>query len=286
MKSITKTSKSFSPDPRGLYPPGSLTWQINRESALLLGGLRALTMQIAHPLVAQGVYEHSRFREEPLGRLLRTLMRMLTIGFGTRAEGEQAAAMIRAVHGRVHGRLNEAVGAYPRHHPYRADDPQLVCWVYATLIDSSIVMYELLVRPLSPGDKEAYFQESKCWAQLLGVPEALLPADYPAFCSYVQEMLAGDQTSFSAAGREVIASVFYPALRYVPRWAYAPTQFLTNGLLPSDLRRKVGFRWSPFRERAFRLLLRLMKFFYLLSPPLLRHLPQARRAARRWKNGT
>lgn len=84
----------------------------------------------------------------------------------------------------------------------------------------------------------------------------------------------------------MIGSVFYPGLRFVPRWAYALTQFLTNGLLPSNLRRKVGFHWSPFRERAFRLLLRLLKFAYRLSPPLLRHLPQARRAARRWKNGT
>ena len=280
------TNAPLSLDPRGLYPPDSLTWRINRESALLLGGLRALTMQIAHPLVAQGVYDHSHFREEPLGRLLRTLVRMLTIGFGTRAEAIQAAAMVRAVHGRVQGRLGEAVGAYPLHHPYRADDPQLMCWVYATLIDSSIVMYELLVRPLSPGDKEAYFQESKCWAQLLGVPETLLPPDYSAFRTYVQEMLAGEQTGFGTVGRDVMDSVFFPGLRFVPRWAYAPTRFLTNGLLSADLRCKLGFQWSPFRERGFRLLLRLLKFAYRLSPPLLRHLPQARRAARRWKNGT
>src|SRR5436309_8596940 len=89
----------------GLFGPGSVTWRVNREGALLLGGGRALLLQVAHPLVAAGVAAHSRFRSEPLTRLRRTLDRMLTIVFGDAVEALAAVRDIERVHSRVRGAL-------------------------------------------------------------------------------------------------------------------------------------------------------------------------------------
>lgn len=76
---------------RSLYGPGSVTWHVNREAVLLLGGGRALLLQLAHPLVAAGVAAHSNFRSQPLQRLWRTLDLTLTITFA------DAADVVRAV---------------------------------------------------------------------------------------------------------------------------------------------------------------------------------------------
>src|SRR5436309_10343098 len=91
----------------GLFGPGSVTWRVNREGALLLGGGRALLLQVAHPLVAAGVAEHSNYREDPFGRLYRTLDTVTTIVFGTTDEAHEAAARLARVHERVKGTAND-----------------------------------------------------------------------------------------------------------------------------------------------------------------------------------
>ena len=80
------------------FPPGTQTWRINKEIALLIGGGRALLMQIAHPMVAQGVADHSDFRERPLDRLFRTLFSIIQIVFAEREVAQQVAARVRTVH--------------------------------------------------------------------------------------------------------------------------------------------------------------------------------------------
>src|SRR5437899_9749022 len=102
------------PLPQSLFRPDSITWRINQEPALLLGGGRALLMQLAHPGVAAGVAEHSDFRERPLRRLLRTLELTLALTFGTRERAMAAARQINGVHRRVRGET------------YSATDPDLL----------------------------------------------------------------------------------------------------------------------------------------------------------------
>src|SRR5690606_28375812 len=105
----------------------------------------ALLMQVAHPLVARGVAEHSGYRRDRLGRLLRTLRPMYAIAFGTPAEGQAAAEGVRRLHAGVAG-----VG-------YRANDPALLAWVLATLIDTGLLMYRRFVGPLGAREAEAYY---------------------------------------------------------------------------------------------------------------------------------
>src|SRR5919201_1926980 len=97
----------------GLYGPGDVTWRVNREMVLLAGGGRALLLQVAHPRVAAGVAQHSDYREDPWGRLFRTLDLTTRIVFGDRDASRQASRRLKQVHGRVHGVTKEPGGRYP-----------------------------------------------------------------------------------------------------------------------------------------------------------------------------
>src|SRR5438067_11370819 len=97
----------------GLFGPGSLTWRVNREGVLLLGGGAALVLQVAHPLVAAGVAEHSNYREDPWGRLYRTLDLTTKIAFGSTEVAGEASARIQHVPGRVNGVTTEPGGRFP-----------------------------------------------------------------------------------------------------------------------------------------------------------------------------
>src|SRR3989440_11795741 len=86
-----------------LYPEGSITRRVNRENVLLLGGGRALLMQLAHPAIAAGVDEHSDFRARPIRRLQRTVRMTMAIVFGDGDTARAAAQAVNRVHGRVRG---------------------------------------------------------------------------------------------------------------------------------------------------------------------------------------
>src|SRR5918999_4689379 len=143
------------PDPHGATVSDiddSMMATVNRERVLLVGGQRALVMQLAHPLVAAGVDQHSDFPARALERLRRTLDLSLTLIYGTPVEAEAAAAGIRSVHERVTG---TAEGR-----SYAATDPALLLWVNATLVDTTLIVYERFVRRLSEGERRRYYLET------------------------------------------------------------------------------------------------------------------------------
>src|SRR5439155_18823090 len=109
---------------QGLFGPDSAIWRVNRESAVTLGGTCALLMQLAHPRVAAGVRDHSRFEEDTVGRLRRTLDLTMTIVFGSRRAAMHAIRLINTRHRAVKGA------------GYSALDPELLMWVHATLVYS------------------------------------------------------------------------------------------------------------------------------------------------------
>lgn len=265
----------------GLFGPGSVTWRVNREQALLLGGGCALLEQLAHPMVAAGVSDHSDFRTDPLKRLRRTLDATLAIVFGTTEEAHQAAAGIRAVHSRVQGALPEDVGRFDAGTSYRAEEPSLLAWVNATLFDTSVRTYELLFAPLSTTDLERYYRESCEVARILGVPDAQMPPTIEGFRAWWSEMLRGDDVAIGSQGRELAQAVLTPKLRFVPRPAFAPLTLFTIGLLPEPVRDRYGFRWSATKERAFRGSVAAVGTAVKALPARIRLFPQARAAERR-----
>jgi uncharacterized protein (DUF2236 family) len=263
---------------RSLYGAGSVTWQVNREAVLLVGGGRALLLQVAHPLVAAGVAAHSNFRNQPLQRLWRTLDLMLTISFGSAAQAIRAVRAIERIHGDVHGNLQQAAGPFARGRPYRANDPALLLWVYATLVDAALLVYERFVAPLPAKARLAYYTESKVGMRLFGIPEERIPRTFDDFLEYVRGMIAGRTLAVSADSREIAASILRPPLPLGIREAFQMANFFTIGLLPPVMRTRYGFSWSASQETRLEMLAAAARRFVRFLPTLVRSFPHTRLA--------
>ena len=253
--------------------PGSLSWRVGRESVLLLGGGRALILQVAQPQVAAGVGQFSNYRDDPWGRIYRTIDVTLKIVFGDPDTSRAAAEQLRRRHQRVRG-LDD------RGEPYEALDPDLLLWVQATLIDTSLLIYERYVGPLTEGERELYFEEMKLMGEPYGIPRERQPADYAAFRRYYDDMLAHGLRATDTL-RDVTDAVLRPELPFVARPAVEALRLVTVGHLPPSLRAELDLGWGPGRERLLRASAGTIRRMMPLLPGLLRHLPAARAAERR-----
>jgi uncharacterized protein (DUF2236 family) len=268
----------------GLYRPEEIFWRVNREAVLLLTGARALLLQTAHPLVAAGVADHSRFRRDPFGRLRRTLEAMLSMIYGTRAEAEAAAAGVNAAHARVRGTLRQGTRVFPAGTPYSADDPELSRWVHATLVDSAIVGFETFVRPLEPEERDVLIRESGRIGALLHIPRSHAFSGAADFDAYLLEMTTGGILEIGDDASAIAASVMHP-LRRAPRFLGYSASFASLALLPPHLRAAYQLRWGARHERAWRALRASVRTARPRLPAALRVMPHARRAEAALRRG-
>jgi uncharacterized protein (DUF2236 family) len=268
----------------GYYGPGSITWRLDRETAMLLGGNRAVLMQLAHPLIAAGVNEHSAYRSDPYGRFLRTFTLTQTIVFGTRTEARKAAQTINQRHQKVRGTLDAPAGDFSAGAAYQARDPDLLLWVHATLIDTILLLYPLLVAPLAPAEQEQYYQESLQSVRLLGLPPERCPSTLAAFHDYMHQMLTSDRLAITLAARELAALVLRPPAPFIAWPFFAATTNITIGLLPPRLREMYGYRWGPGQQVLFDTWVHSTRRTLRHLPPWLREFPAARAAEQRMAN--
>jgi uncharacterized protein (DUF2236 family) len=265
----------------GLFGPGSMTWRVNREGVLLLGGGRALILQVAHPLVAAGVAEHSNYGEDPWGRLYRTLDLTTKIVFGSTHTASEAADRIWRVHGRVHGETAEPGGRYSAGTPYDARSPELLMWVHATLVDTSLLIYTRYVGSLTNSEQRRYYDEQKLLGEQFGVPRDQQPRTFADFNRYVEEMLASDRIAVTDALRDVVDATLRPDLPFVARPLVAAMNLVTLGLLPERLREGLGMPWGPGRQRIFDASRAMVSGLLPVLPRVMRDFPPARVADRR-----
>lgn len=123
------------PGDPGLLGPDSVSWRVIGDAAAFVGGIRALVVQTAHPEVVAGVEDHSRYRDDPFGRLNRTSVYVTETTFGAIPEVEAAVTAVRAAHRPVRGRSE-------RDRPYSAGRPELAASVHNVLTDSFLVAYQ------------------------------------------------------------------------------------------------------------------------------------------------
>ncbi len=238
--------------------PASVARRINGERLVVLGWPRAILMQVAHPLIAAGVAEHSGFRSTalaPVQRLHATVTAMLGLTFGTRAEQDRVVAHIRGIHDRVHGTLREHVGPCRAGTPYSAHDPALLLWVHATLIDTSVLLFEAAVGPLTTAQRHQYCAESAPVAIALGAAPGSVPRTWDDMQEYVANTLASGALAVGSDARTIAhALLASPIVRLSGPFAWAHRQ-LTLGLLPASLREAYGFSWGPNDQRRLGALL-------------------------------
>jgi uncharacterized protein (DUF2236 family) len=265
----------------GYYGPGSVTWHVGREAVLLAGGGRAVLMQLAHPLVAAGVYQHSSYQQDPAGRFRRTFDLGQTLAFGTRSEARKAAQTINRRHKPVQGTLPAQAGEFAAGAAYSARDPELLLWVHATLIETILRVYQLLVAPLALAEQERYWQESFTSACLLGLTPAQLPPNLPAFRDYMQTMLSSNKLAVTPEARTLANLVLHPHAPLPTRPLFEATANITIGLLPPRLRDLYGYHWSAAQQFLFDAWVHSTRRTLPLLPGWLREFPRARAAEAR-----
>ncbi len=288
-------------DAAGLYGPGSEAWRLNREAALLLGaGPLAVLLQVAHPLVADGVAQHSTFMADPWARLDGTLRSYLRIVYGSGPAARGEIRRLNELHRSVAGAVSDPAAAARFGAAYTARDPELSLWVHATLVWATLVAVERWLGSVERARRASFYAETLVVARLFGVPEARLPADLDAFEAYVASMLGVDGPVHPTdTSRDLAWAILHPplapvaerggvaralgplapaaaaALRHAPRGTLTPVLVPAVGLLPASLRAELGLPWGPLERALDAWLTSAWRLWRPVFPPGVRWFPQA-----------
>ncbi len=250
------------PEVAGLFGPDSALWRVDRESLVFLGAARALLLQLSHPAVAAGVAAHSVSLNDPVGRFHRTFGTVYPMIFGTADQAFRQARRLHRRHGAVTGVLADG-------RPYAANEPAALAWVQATLVDSAALARDLVLPPLPPAEREAYWAESRRFARLFGLDPADLPASWEDFSAGMARHLGQEGfLTVTEDARRVADALFRtaPAPLRPPRWYLA----LTRRLLPPRLADGFGLPDTPADHAAADRMLGLIRRVYPRLPATLR----------------
>ena len=239
----------------GLFGPDSTTWQVMREPLLILGAGRALLMQAANPLVAQGAIDHSEYQSDPYGRLERTVEWVTVVCFGTTAEARRVTRNVNTLHRKV-------AGVVPRAHatrrwragqPYSAADRTLLRWVHASFVDTMLSAYDALVGGLTEEDRNRFVREWDAVAALMGLPDDMSWPHAQALRDYIEAEITSGAALPGPGSRLVAQTVLHPPVRTrLLRPGMDTLAFIATGLLPDRLRRAYRLHWTPAHTAAFR----------------------------------
>jgi uncharacterized protein (DUF2236 family) len=255
--------------------------RINAERIVLLGWGRAILLQLAHPLIAAGVHDHSGFRATTwaaVTRLYHTVHAMLALTFGTDVEREQALEGIRQIHHRVQGTLNTATRRFPAGTPYSAEDPDLVLWVHATLLESVPLAYERFVGPLTIAERDAYCAEAAPIAVALLARSHEVPRTWAEARAYLDRVYASGDLEVTEQARMLARAVLSPpaAAAWIAGPATWTNRIVTLGLLPLQIRRQYRFEWTRGNQRTFNALVPTLRTARRLLPRAITLWPEAR----------
>lgn len=195
------------PGDAGLFAAESPAWRIHGDfSVMMIGGISALLLQMLHPFALAGVWDHSGFRTDRIGRLRRTARFIAITTFGSTASADAAIDDVRRVHDRIHGTLPDGT-------PYDANDPALLTWVHVAEVDSFVRAFRRYgTGRLSSADEDRYFDETAIVAERLGatgVPRSR--AEVQRYYARVRPQLRADHRV-----REVAAALLAPGGQRVP----------------------------------------------------------------------
>jgi uncharacterized protein (DUF2236 family) len=225
------------PTDGGLFGPKSIVWRVNRDRSFPLAGMRSLMVQALHPLAMAGVAQHSTWRQDPLGRLAATSSYLLTTTYGDTASALAAAAWVRKVHTRVRG-TDPQTGL-----PYSAEDPALLLWVHAGMVDSIVEVVRRYGRPIEPADLDRYVAEMVTFAEIVGVPHEDVPTTADALRAYIESV---ELRRATPAAKEAIAIVLDPPdLDAETRYLWHDLAQVAVGTLPDWARDMYGYAAPP-----------------------------------------
>jgi uncharacterized protein (DUF2236 family) len=258
----------------GFFGPGSVTWRVHADLSAPVSGVRSLLLQALHPLAMAGVDQHSQWRDDPGARFASTAAYVLTTTYGDRAAARAAAGRVRKIHDWVTG-TDSVTGK-----AYAANDPALLIWVHAAMVDSGLAAAAAYGTALTPAEQDQYVAEMTVAAELVGVPHASYadggaPASVAELNAYLDAVRPSLTTSKSTADTaayllnpldiepeltdafQVLAAA---AVASLPGWARAMYGFGAGGPGPGSV--------PPEREEV-RQVLGVLDAVYLGEPGVL-----------------
>ncbi len=244
----------YAGDP-GLFGPDSISWEVMGDVSGFIAGIRALLVQAAHPEVVAGVADHSRYREDPLGRLSRTSAYVTATSYGAMPEVEAAVAFVRRAHRPVHGTSHRGL-------PYSADTPALAAWVHNSLTDSFLAAFQTYgSRRLSDDEADRFVAEQARIGRLLDADP--LPETAVALTSWVAEHPA---VGPSPGMRDAVDFLRQPPLDPVVLFAYRLLASAAVPIIPPNVRRALGLRPRPGAQAVGRGSMMAMRWALGASP--------------------
>jgi len=222
----------------GLFGPDSITWRVHADPILLISAPRALLLQALHPRAIAGVMQNSDFKNDPWGRLNRTIVYVATVVYGTTAQAEAAARRVRAIHAAMTA-TDLATGQ-----EFRLDEPELLRWVHVTEVDSFVTTAQRAGLRLTPAEVDGYYTEQRRAAALVGLDPESVPGT------------AAEVTEYYAAMRPLLRTT--PEAMQVLRFLVSPPMPYALGLTP------VRFAWWSFSALGVGLLPRWARRLYRL----------------------
>ena len=228
----------------GLFGPDSISWQVHGDfSSMLIGGISALMLQALHPLALAGVWDHSNFREDMLGRLRRTGQFISGTTFGSTRDADWLIDKVRTIHLQVTGTAADG-------RPYAASDPQLLTWVHVAEVSNFLAAHLRYRNPgLSPADQDRYYEEIAVVAERLGARD--VPRSRQAVADYLQAIRP--QLQCDERSREVLRLLLAaPAPIRLAKPFGALMMQAGIDLLPDWASAQLGLSQSPLQRQMIR----------------------------------
>jgi uncharacterized protein (DUF2236 family) len=263
----------------GVFGPRSITWQVDREAAIFLGAGRALLLQLAHPWVAAAVAQHSDTFANPIGRFHRTFSTVFTMVFGTLAQSFEAARRLHRRHASITGSLQSAAGPFPAGSFYCANEVSALRWVHATLVETALMAYAMVLPTLTREQRERYYAENRLFAALFGIPREHLARDWTAFSAYTETMTRSSTLTVTDSARVMAHRLLAGADTWLP--IPAGYKALTAALLPPRLRDAFALRYGKAEEGDVQQFLGRTRRIYPYLPARLRYVGPYQEAEQR-----
>ena len=262
----------MSKDPRGIFSPETIAWQIHSDPAMAIGGIRALLQQALHPDAMDGVAKNSNFREDAWGRLQRTGDYVSTITFGSRDEAEALSARVQKIH--------TALGL---------DDPHLLLWVHMSMVDSFL---DIAIRSgllLDVEQQDQYVAEMVAFAEAVGINAEQVPATVEQMKKYFSDI--SPELSASDDAKRAALFLTIPPLPTAVRFAtpaapaWASLALIAASSLPAWARSLYGTPTLPGQNFATDISLKTIRKTLGAIPDAILAPPVYKAAQVRWGLG-
>lgn len=222
----------------GFFTPEEAPWIVHGDMATLVGGVRALLVQALHPGSLAGVRNHSRYKDDPLGRLAGTIQWLTVTTYASKEAILREAGRVRGMHGKVRGTYRDSMG---NTREYDASNPELLLWVHIAFMDSFLRCHQTYSATPIPGGADAYIQLWAKSVEPLGLADA--PRDEAGLLEDIRKF--EPQLAVNDDTREVLEWLRRPPLPLMAGFVYRLLFQAAYLTLPEHCRKMIGLRVMP-----------------------------------------